>query len=109
MTQLDAITRPEIMRFADLLDYQRHQTVSKTLIGNDAVRMILYALDREEEIPAHTSRGKIVALVLEGKALVSIMGEPFHLCAGETIVIPAGMTHLAYAVDKVKILLTIIH
>lgn len=38
------------LRLKDIVDYQRGQVVSKTLVQNEAVSMTIFSFDKDEEI-----------------------------------------------------------
>jgi quercetin dioxygenase-like cupin family protein len=46
--------------------------------------------------------------VLDGEAEVKISGKPFHLKAGDAIVMPADEPHALKAIQRFKMLLTMI-
>jgi quercetin dioxygenase-like cupin family protein len=46
--------------------------------------------------------------VLDGEAEIYISGQPFHLKAGEAIIMPADQPHAVKAPKKFKMLLTMI-
>lgn len=45
------------LKLRDLVDYQKGQVVSKTLVQNDFVSMTLFSFDKGEEISTHASVG----------------------------------------------------
>lgn len=108
MKLLNHITKPEIVRYANLVEYSRNQVVCRTLIQNDSLMIMLYALDQGEQMSAYSHHGKAMIQVLEGKAQASVNGDTFHLCNGETIALPVTLPHTFFAIEQVKLLLTIV-
>ncbi len=91
----------------DLVDYQEHQVVSKTLVQNDMVSMTIFAFDKDEEISSHKSSGDAMVTVLEGTGKITIGDDVYTLNAGETIVMPKGIPHAVYGAEKFKMQLTV--
>lgn len=91
----------------DLVDYQEHQVVSKTLVQNDMVSMTIFAFDKDEEISSHKSTGDAMVTVLEGTGRITIGEDTYTINAGETIVMPKGIPHAVYGVEKFKMQLTV--
>ncbi|SHI22161.1 Cupin domain protein [Sporobacter termitidis DSM 10068] len=91
-----------------LVDYQQGQVVSRTLVQNDAVSVTLFSFDQGEEISAHKSDGDAMVTVLEGTARITIGGTEHSVKAGQTIVMPAGISHAVAADGKFKMLLVVV-
>ena len=91
-----------------LVTYQEGQIVSRTLVQNRSVSLTLFAFDTNEEISAHESKGDAMVQVLDDKSTITIGGGEYFLCAGETVVMPAGVPHALEAVEPFKMLLTVI-
>lgn len=84
------------------------QVVSKTLAQNDAVSITLFAFDKGEEIGSHDSEGDAMVQVLEGTGRFTVGGKPFHVHAGESLIMPAKIKHAVYAEEAFKMLLTVV-
>ncbi|MDO4329849.1 MAG: cupin domain-containing protein [Lachnospiraceae bacterium] len=72
------------LRLKDLVDYQKGQVVSKTLVQNDSVSMTIFSFDKGEEISTHASGGDAMVTVLDGTGKFTVGGEVFILNEGET-------------------------
>ena len=96
------------LSLAALVTYQKGQIVSRTLAQNRAVSLTLFAFDANEEISSHASGGDAMVQVLDGKAKITIGDGVQFLCAGETVVMPAGVPHALEAVEPFKMLLTVV-
>ena len=53
------IDKQTALKLKDLVEYQKGQVVSKTLVQNDHVSMTIFSFDKGEEISRHTSCPKI--------------------------------------------------
>ena len=97
-----------VLTLRDQVDYRDGQVVSKTLAQNDHVSLTLFSFDKNEEISTHASGGDALVTCLDGVGRITIDGKPHEIKAGESIVMPAGHPHAVYAVERYKMLLTVI-
>ncbi len=95
------------LKLRDLVDYQKGQVVSKTLVQNDVVSMTLFSFDKGEEISTHASGGDAMVTVLEGIGKFTVGGEIFILNEGETLIMPKDVPHAVYAEEQFKMQLTV--
>ena len=102
------IEKSKVLLLKDEVAYQPGQSVSKTLVQNDAVSITLFAFDKDEEISTHESGGDAMVLCLDGVGKITIDGVEYILRAGESIVMPARHPHAVYAQEQYKMLLTVV-
>lgn len=95
------------LKLRDMVDYQKGQVVSKTLVQNDYVSMTLFSFDKGEEISTHTSSGDAMVTVLEGTGKFTVGGEVFILNEGETLIMPKDVPHAVYGEEQFKMQLTV--
>jgi len=105
---LKNIAQEEILKLADLVEIQRSQIVSKTLVQNQSVSVTLFAFDKGEEISTHESNGDAMVTVLEGTGKFTVDGTEFILNEGETLVMPAKKPHAVYGQESFKMSLVVI-
>lgn len=84
------------------------QISSQTLVQRDDLGITLFALDKDEEIQAHSSTGDALVQILTGTAEITIDNEKYTVQAGQSIVMPANVQHALYAVDAFQMLLTVV-
>jgi len=101
------IEKQAVLKLRDLVDYQKGQVVSKTLVQNDYVSMTLFSFDKGEEISTHASGGDAMVTVLEGIGRFTVGGEVFILNEGETIIMPKDVPHAVYGEERFKMQLTV--
>lgn len=97
-----------VMAFADQVDYQSGQIVSKTLAQNDHHSLTLFAFEQGEEISTHESEGDAVVIALDGKGEVTIEGKAYTLGAGESIIMPSRKPHSVKALERFKMFLVVL-
>ena len=95
------------LKLRDLVDYQKGQVVSKTLVQNDFVSMTLFSFDKGEEISTHASGGDAMVTVLEGIGKFTVGGKIFILNEGETLIMPKDVPHAVYGEERFKMQLTV--
>lgn len=104
----NAESAPGVARLADLVDYQEGSVVSRTLIKEKKGTVTLFAFDKDNALSEHTAPFGALVYVVDGDMEVTIDGEAFFLTAGETILMPANHPHSVKAVNRFKMLLTMI-
>lgn len=92
----------------DMVGYQEGAVVSKTLIDKKTGTVTLFAFARGQGLSEHTAPFDALVQVLDGEVEITISGRPFHLKAGEIIVMPANEPHALKAVNQFKMMLTMI-
>ena len=98
----------EAQRLVDLVDYEAGRVVSRTFAQNPSVSITLFAFDKGEGVSTHTAPGDALLQVLDGEALVNIDGKEMTVGAGEVVVMPANIPHSVNAVERFKMLLTVV-
>ena len=92
----------------DLLDYQERAVVSRTLIEKETGTVTLFAFDRGQGLSEHTTPFDAMVCILDGKAEITISGNPNILEQGDMIIMPANEPHALKAVEKFKMMLIMI-
>ena len=95
-------------RLVDLVDYEDGRVVSRTFAQNPSLSLTLFAFDKGEGVSTHTAPGDALLQVLDGEALVNIDGKEMTVGAGEVVVMPANIPHSVNAVERFKMLLTVV-
>ena len=98
----------EAQRLVDLVDYEQGRVVSRTFAQNPSVSITLFAFDKGEGVSTHTAPGDALLQVLDGEALVNIDGKEMTVGTGEVVVMPANIPHSVDAVQRFKMLLTVV-
>ena len=100
--------KSQILHLAELVNYQEGSVVSRQVTKADAGNVTLFAFDVEQGLSEHTAPFDALVHVIEGEAEVTISGQPFRLNAGDAIIMPANEPHALKAIQKFKMLLTMI-
>jgi len=100
--------KSEVLKLAELVNCQEGAVVSRQITKADAGNVTLFAFDKDQELSEHTAPFDALAHVLEGEAEIKISGKPFHLQTGDAIIMPADEPHAVHALQRFKMLLTMI-
>ena len=98
----------EVHNLADLVDYEGGRVVSRTFAQNPTLSLTLFAFDAGEGVSTHTAPGDAMVHVLDGEAVVNIDGKEMIAGAGQVVVMPADVPHSVTAVQRFKMLLTVV-
>lgn len=96
----------EVLNLSALVAFQSEAVVSRVLLKSQAGNVTLFAFDAGQELSEHSAPFDALVHVLEGEAEVRIAGRPFHLTAGQAILMPANDPHALRALTPFKMLLT---
>lgn len=98
----------KIIDFNKAVEYSADGIVSKQVLIKSTGNVTLFAFDKGQRLSEHSAPFDAMVQVLEGKAEVIIDQQPFHLEAGQTIIMPANIPHGVNAIERFKMLLTMI-
>ncbi len=97
-----------IFSFQDKVDYSPGGIVSKQVIKTEKGNVSLFAFDKGEGLSEHTAPFDAMIQVIDGEARITIGGVDFNVSNGNTIIMPANISHAVYALEKFKMILTMI-
>ncbi len=90
------------------VEYTQGGVVSKQVTRNDAGNITIFSFDKDQGLSEHTANFDAFVQVLDGTAEIRIDGVPHLLGKGDCIIMPAGHPHALKAVERFKMLLTMI-
>lgn len=90
------------------VDYADGAVVSKTIVKKPAGNITLFAFDKGEGLAEHSSPHEALVQLLDGTAEIIIGGISHNLKAGENIILPANIPHALKAIERFKMMLTMI-
>ena len=82
--------------------------MSKTLVNQKMGTLTLFAFDQRQGLSEHTAPFDAVVQILDGKAELTIGGKVVPALAGQMVLMPTDVPHALKAVEKFKMLLTMI-
>ena len=93
---------------AQSIDYADGSVVSKVITRKPGGNITLFAFDKDEELAEHSSPHDALVEVLDGVAEITIGGTPSVVERGYCILLPANIPHALKAMEKFKMMLTMI-
>ena len=104
----DKITHSNVFNFANKVEYSSDGIVSKRIIQKPVGNVTLFAFDIGQELSEHSAPFDALIQVLEGTAQIIIDKKPYNVPTGESIIMPANISHAVKATSQFKMLLTMI-
>ncbi len=93
----------------DLIVYQDGSVASRMLVYKPAGTITLFAFDAGEGLSEHTAPYDAILSVIEGEAAITIGGKEALVAKGQMIIMPANVPHAVEAIQRFKMVLTMIH
>lgn len=97
-----------VLNLSSLVDYSEGGVVSKQILKNEVGNITLFSFDKGQGLSEHTAPFDAMVQVLEGQVEIRIGGKPLAVKAGETVIMPANVSHALQATERFKMLLTMI-
>ena len=100
--------KARILKVEDLVEYQEGAVVSREIIRKGTGTVTIFAFDKGEGLSEHTAPFDAMVQVVDGKAEITISGNKNVLEKGDMIIMPAGEPHSLNALERFKMILTMI-
>ncbi len=100
--------KSKILNMTGLANFQTGAVVSYQVTKAEGGNVTMFAFDEGQELSEHTAPYDALVHVVEGEAEIRISGNPYIIKAGEGIIMPANEPHALRAIQKFKMLLTMI-
>ena len=97
-----------IINFKKDIEYAGNSVVSKRVLEQKTGNITLFSFDKGQKLSEHSAPFDAMVQVVEGQVEITIDKKPYLLKEGETIIMPANIPHALLAVEKFKMLLTMI-
>jgi quercetin dioxygenase-like cupin family protein len=100
--------KARVFSFNDSVEYASGGILSKTVLKKETGNISLFSFAKGEALSEHTAPFDAMIQVVDGKGEVIIGGKSFLLEAGQTIIMPANIPHAVKAIERFKMVLTMI-
>ena len=100
--------KAKVFSFNDSVEYSNGGIVSKTVLKKQTGNISLFSFDKGEALSEHTAPFDAMIQVVDGKGEITIGGKAYIVEAGQTIIMPANISHAVKAIEKFKMVLTMI-
>ena len=98
----------KIFSYNKSITYAKKAVVSKHILKKETGNISLFAFDKGEGLSEHTAPFDALVYIVDGKADIKIDGVSNILDAGENIIMPANVPHALIAIEKFKMVLTML-
>jgi len=98
----------QVKQLSAMSAYQEGSVVSREIIKKDVGSVTIFAFDKGQGLSEHTAPFDAMVNVIDGEAEIMISGSPHYLKSGDFIIMPANKPHSLHAVEKFKMVLTMI-
>ncbi len=96
------------LKLEDLIEYQEGNVVSRKIIHKSTGTVTIFAFDKGEGLSEHTAPFDAIVQIIDGKAEITISGDKNILEKGDMIILPANDSHALNAMERFKMVLTMI-
>lgn len=100
--------KSRVYQLKDSVNYSDGAIVSKIITKNNAGNVSLFAFEKGQNLSEHTAPFDAIVQVVEGHGKIIIDGKDNLMQEGDIIIMPANIPHAVEAVDRFKMLLTMI-
>ncbi|MFH0841962.1 MAG: cupin domain-containing protein [Bacteroidota bacterium] len=100
--------KAKIFSLNDSVEYASGGILSKTVLKKETGNISLFSFAKGEALSEHTAPFDAMIQVVDGKGEIIIGGKSNILEAGQSIIMPADIPHAVKAVEKFKMVLTMI-
>lgn len=100
--------KESIFNLENAIEYTSGGVISKQVIKSKGGNLTLFSFDKEQGLSEHKTPFDAIVLILDGEAEITIDGKLHLLKKGESIIMPANVPHALKAVERFKMLLTMI-
>ncbi len=100
--------KAKVFSFNESVEYSEGGIVSKTVLKKQTGNISLFSFDKGEALSEHTAPFDAVIQVVDGRGEIIIDGKSYFLETGQVIIMPANIPHAVKAVERFKMVLTMI-
>jgi quercetin dioxygenase-like cupin family protein len=98
----------QVAKTAEHARYQDGSIVSREIVKKPTGSVTVFAFDEGQGLSEHTAPFDALVQVLEGEVEILIAGQPHRLRGGDMILMPAHQPHALKALQRFKMMLTMI-
>lgn len=100
--------KANVILLEESIAYASGGVISKQVMKNKAGNITLFSFDKDQGLTEHTANYDAFVQILDGESEILIDGIPHLLKKGDCIIMPANHPHALKAIERFKMLLTMI-
>jgi quercetin dioxygenase-like cupin family protein len=97
-----------IFNLEDTIEYTNGGVISKQITKSKGGNLTLFSFDKEQGLSEHKTPYDAIVQILDGETEITIGGNLHNLKKGDCIIMPANVPHALKAIERFKMLLTMI-
>jgi quercetin dioxygenase-like cupin family protein len=105
---MTSFEKENIFNLENSIEYTDGGVISKQVIKSQGGNLTLFSFDKEQGLSEHKTPYDAIVQILDGEAEITIANNLHHLKKGDCIIMPASIPHALKAVERFKMLLTMI-
>lgn len=105
---INKLPQAKVINLKDEVKIAPNQVSSMSLVQKNDLNLTVFALDKDQKIGGHSSKGDAMVNILSGVAKITIEETEYLVSAGESIILPANVKHALYAVEAFQMLLIVV-
>ena len=102
------IEKGKVFKATEVIEYTDGGVVSKEFIHSNAGSVTVFSFDAGQGLSEHTAPFDALIQVIDGIMQLTVEGQTFNIKAGETFIIPSCAHHSVKAVERFKMMITMI-
>lgn len=102
------IEKGKVFKATEVIEYTDGGVVSKEFIHSNAGSVTVFSFDAGQGLSEHTAPFDALIQVIDGVMQLTVEEQIFDIKAGETFIIPSGAHHSVKAVERFKMMITMI-
>ena len=102
------IEKGKVFKATEVIEYTDGGVVSKEFIHSNAGSVTVFSFDAGQGLSEHTAPFDALIQVIDGVMQLTVERQTFDIKAGETFIIPSGAHHSVKAVERFKMMITMI-
>jgi quercetin dioxygenase-like cupin family protein len=104
----EIFSKGRVLNLEEMVEYSSGGVISKQVLKNPSGNITLFSFEQGQGLSEHTAPFDAIVQVLDGEAEITIGGNSNLVKKGESIIMPANITHALQAVERFKMLLTML-
>ena len=105
---MSTIEKGKVFKATEVIEYTDGGVVSKEFIHSNAGSVTVFSFDAGQGLSEHTAPFDALIQVIDGIMQLTVEGRTSNIKAGETFIIPSGAHHSVKAVERFKMMITMI-
>jgi len=104
-----AVTQSQVVTtLHDQLPIPEQATTSRTVVSNDAARVVAFAMDTGQELTDHSAPRPVVVQVTHGDLAFEVAGQRHDLTAGDVVYLGPNERHAVLALTPCRFVLVMV-